>query len=186
MSSLSRRGRPGKGVERARGGRSCLTLSVLALCSCAWGSGLSLARAGDLVTTLEVAGPPGKLTVTNAPIRLRPRQRVRPVWEGKADDEFTLHWTVSNAGPERFENVLVHFFVAAEDRAGQPEVPELLPDKVVVEGALTMDFASTNSSTGTVAFRIHEPGDYLVRLEARIAPGVALDEPVAALDLKVK
>jgi hypothetical protein len=113
----------------------CFYWLTFALCSCALGSGLSMARGGDLVTMLELAGPPGKLTVTNAPARLRPRQRVRPVLEGKIDDEFTLHWTVGNTGKQRFEDVLVHFFVAAENRAGQLEFPELSPDKVVVEGA---------------------------------------------------
>jgi len=143
-------------------------------------------RAEDLITTIEVSGAHGKETVRSTTKVPKTRPESRSVIEGKTNEEFTLHWTMRNAGKTLIEDVLVHFFVAEEDQLGQRAVPNLRPEKVVLEGALTMDFNSTNSATGTLSFRIQKPGAYLVRVEAQNLPDAVIEPPVAALDLRIR
>ena len=151
-------------------------------------SGLVLGE--DLIATVEVSGARGKQIARSTAVspKARPESRPesRPVLEGKRDEEFTLQWTMRNAGKKPIEDVLVHFFVAEQDQTGQREPPNLRPERVVLEGALTMDFNSTNSAIGTLSFRAPKPGDYLVRVEARNLPEEMLEQPAAALDLKIR
>src|SRR5215472_13093050 len=58
----------------------------------------------------------------------------------KAGASLTVTWTMRNtATTATVKNVLVHFFVVKEPKAGQATVPKLNKD-VVLESALTLDF----------------------------------------------
>ncbi|HVY71122.1 MAG TPA: hypothetical protein VHH73_14415 [Verrucomicrobiae bacterium] len=143
-----------------------------------------IATAEDLVATLEVIGAHAKQTATSEQPKT-PRKGPPAVLAAKPDEEMTLHWTVQNKGKQKFEDLLVHFFVTRANPAGVEGPPDMRPDKVVIEGALTLDMAA-NSTTGTLSFRVHDPGMYIVRVEVEGPKTVEFIEPVATLDLEVK
>jgi hypothetical protein len=105
----------------------------------------------------------------------------------KAGEPLTVTWTLRNtAAKTTVKNVLVHFFVVKEPKAGQPTVPKLNKD-VVLESALTLDFKPADKAGGKLHFTIAEAGSYLVRLET-IGAAVGTDghEHFAALDVLVR
>src|SRR5689334_22307747 len=64
----------------------------------------------------------------------------RPVLKVKAGDPIRIQWTLTNVYPHKtLENVVVHFFIVAEKKVGQKELPESRGD-VVIESAFDMDF----------------------------------------------
>jgi hypothetical protein len=119
-----------------------------------------------------------------APSKVKAQER--PVFELGRKERAVLSWRANNGSVSRkFEDVLMHFFVVEEARAGQREVPKL--DKgVVYEGALTMDFLPKSMADWQMSLTIPEPGNYLVRVETiGLAPKEGR-ERFAAMDLVVK
>jgi hypothetical protein len=87
---------------------------------------------------------------------------------------------------ESFKDVVIHFFVVKEEKAGQAAVPKL-DQGVVAENAMTMDFKPKDKARGGLNFQIDKPGTYLLRVETLGASvGTEGHEHFAALDLVVK
>jgi hypothetical protein len=136
---------------------------------------------------LKVEAAGGSRTVHAQTVTLGSKPQSRPLLEGAVGKSIAIHWTLTNADTkETFKDVLVHFFVVKEEKAGQQAVPKL--DKhVEVESALTMDFKPGDKAQGEQTFQIDKPGVYLVRLETvGAAMGGDGHEHFAALDLVIK
>jgi hypothetical protein len=114
------------------------------------------------------------------PVRYR-----RAVLESAATGSFTLTWKVIRSAPQPVKDVLVHFFAVKLDRQGQMP-PALDPERVVIEGALTMDFAAKDTAGGTQHFQIDEPGIYLIRVDVGSDPEKPGIEDLAEVELIVK
>ena len=113
---------------------------------------------------------------------VRPKDRSN--FTVKAGKRIKVHWTLrSTAAGTVSKNVLAHFFVVREKKAGQRTVPKLDKD-VLLESALTMDFKPGDKAEGDLNFTVEKPGAYLVRLETiGAATNADPHEHFAALDL---
>ena len=110
----------------------------------------------------------------------------RPVAELTHDQAARVSWRVENTSTsEEFRDVLVHFFVVREEKIGQDKVPKLTND-VAYEGALTTDFKPREKADWNWTLNIHEPGNYLLRVETIGMLKKHGHEHYAALDLIVK
>jgi hypothetical protein len=134
------------------------------------------AQVGKSSKTAHAAEPPKGLSPIRKPV-------VRPILEAKAGERVTVRWTLTRgAGQPALKNVLVHFFVAPEEEAGQAALPK--DDKNnPVESALVMDFKAGTKAQGEVTVTIAQPGAYLLRLETIGATDADGRESFAALDL---
>ena len=114
------------------------------------------------------------------------KQQQRPAAEFNHDQPVSVAWHAENTGKsEMFKDVLVHFFVVQEEKVGQAEVPKLTED-VTYEGALTMDFKPGQAADWKWTLNIHEPGNYLLRVETIGMASGHGHEHFAAMDLVVK
>lgn len=114
--------------------------------------------------------------------KLPPRTVVRLIHDQSA----RMSWHVENTSKtELFRNVLVHFFVAKEERIGQAQIPKLTKD-VTYEGALTTDFKPHETAEWQGTLNIHEPGNYMLRVETIGMLKEHGHEHYAAMDLIVK
>ena len=112
-------------------------------------------------------------------------KRRRVTLEASADGSFTLTWKVVRTASDPAKDVLVHFFAVKLDRQGQMP-PALEPERVVIEGALTMDFAAKDTAGGTQHFRVEGPGVYLIRVDAGSDPEKPGMEDLAEVELVTK
>jgi hypothetical protein len=91
----------------------------------------------------------------------------RPVIHARAGQPIRIHWILTNVYPNKtLQDVVVHFFIAPQEKVGQRELPTL-GDDVVLETAFDMDFQPGGKAGGRQTIRIDEPGVYLVRVETR-------------------
>jgi hypothetical protein len=91
----------------------------------------------------------------------------RPVLKARAGEPIRIQWMLTNVYPHKtLENVVVHFFVARQEKVGQKELPDLRGD-VVLETAFDMDFKPGAKAGQRNTLRIEAPGVYLVRVESR-------------------
>jgi hypothetical protein len=108
----------------------------------------------------------------------------RPVLEAKVNEPIRIQYHVVNVYPHKtLENVVVHFYVARQQKAGQKELPDL-KGEVEVETAFDMDFKPGGKAGQRSTLRIEKPGAYLVRVETRNTQSD--HEHFAAIDLIVK
>lgn len=108
----------------------------------------------------------------------------RPVIKAKVGDPIKVQWLFTNTYPHKtLANVVVHFFVAREDKAGQKELPDLRGD-VVLETAFDMDFKPGTKAGARSTFQIDAPGTYLVRIETKNTQSD--HEHFAAIDLVIE
>jgi hypothetical protein len=116
-------------------------------------------------------------------VKAKPREAL-DVPVGK---QITVKWTATHTGTdEALKDVVIHFFVVKEEKAGQATIPKLDRD-VLAESALTMDFKPRDKQTGELTFQIDARGVYLLRVESLGAVvGIGGHEDFAALDLIVK
>jgi hypothetical protein len=145
------------------------------------------ARADHLVFDAEVQAGNSKKKCTGDVAALGVKPKPREVFEVPANKPITVKWTVSHAGnKDVLKDVVIHFFVVKEPKAGQVAVPKLDRD-VAVESALTMDFKPKDKQSGELTFQIDAPGTYLLRVESiGAATGIDGHEDFAAMDLVVK
>jgi hypothetical protein len=138
-----------------------------------------IAQVGKVSKTAHAAEPPKGFSPRRTPI-------ARPVLEAGVGEAVTVRWSLTRGtGQPALKNVLVHFFVAPEDKAGQAAVPK--GDKNnPVESALVMDFKAGNKAEGEITLKIDRPGAYLLRLETIGASDVDGRESYAALDLVLR
>lgn len=91
----------------------------------------------------------------------------RPVLRARVNDPIRVQWMLTNVYPHKtLENVVVHFFVAREEKVGQKDLPDLSGD-VILESAFDMDFKPGSKAGQRTTLRIDTPGVYLVRIETR-------------------
>jgi len=150
-------------------------------------AGLSLLHADDLQITVAVTAGERKAETRQtrqspAPDPPAPRE----VFHAESGEPLSVRWQVTNhAQNTKFNDVLVHFFVAREEKTGQHAVPKLTKN-VLYEGALTMDFAPKNSAQWQFDLNITAPGSYLLRVETIGLSQAYGHEYHAALDLVIK
>jgi hypothetical protein len=107
----------------------------------------------------------------------------RPVVKANAGEPIKLQFMLTNVYPNKtLENVVVHFFVARQEKVGQKEPPDLRED-VVLESAFEMDFKPGAKVGQRNTVRIDKPGVYLVRVETRQTQSD--HEHFAAIDLVI-
>jgi hypothetical protein len=160
------------------------------ICSLALAYGLLVlgtARADHFTIELKIETASGSKAVKGKTLAPGAKPKVREVFAAKAGQKFTVRWTLTNVSAKMpAKDVLVHFFVVKEEKAGQVEVPKLIKD-VVAESAVTVDFAPKDRAKGELTFTIEQAGAYLVRLETigAGAPGADEHEHFAALDVTI-
>lgn len=110
----------------------------------------------------------------------------RPVLTVKAGDKIRINWLFTNVYPHKtLENVVVHFYIAREDKKGQKELPNLaVADNVVLESAFDMDFKPGTKAGQRHTLKIDQPGVYLIRLETKETKSD--HEHFSAIDLVVE
>jgi hypothetical protein len=91
--------------------------------------------------------------------------RTRPVVKLKAGETLQVRWFVKNVDREPVKDMVVHFFIAPEEQAGQKAVPDPRKD-AVAENAFAIALAVSASTRGTLRLPIRDPGVYLVRIES--------------------
>ncbi len=107
----------------------------------------------------------------------------RPVLKAKVNEPIRINYLLTNVYPHKtLENVVVHFFIAPQKKAGQKELPDLKGD-VVMETAFDMDFKPGSKAGQRSTLKITTPGVYLVRIETRNTQSD--HEHFAAIDLVV-
>lgn len=107
----------------------------------------------------------------------------RPVLKVRPKEAVKVQFLLTNVYPHKtLENVVVHFFVVREEKAGQKAIPDL-KGEVVLETAFDMDLKPGGKAGQRTTFRIDEPGAYLVRIETRNTQSD--HEHFAAIDLVV-
>jgi hypothetical protein len=160
---------------------SPFTLALLT----AWLGG-ALVRADHLAIELTVQSAKVSKTAHAEMLALGVKPKARGLLEVKAGDAITVKWVLSSTDAKAtVKDVLVHFFVVKEEKAGQAAIPKLDKD-VIAESALTVDFKPKDKVEGELSFTIARPGTYLLRLETRGAAGKDGHEHFAALDLLVR
>jgi hypothetical protein len=145
------------------------------------------ARADHFAIDLKVSVRAGTKTAHADTAAIGVQPKPRGVVDVRAGEKIAVAWTLrSSDAKNTYNDVLVHFFVVREEKAGQQAVPPL--DKsVAAESALTMDFKPGDRADATLEFTLESPGSYLLRLET-IGAAVGSDghEHFAAMDLVVR
>ena len=91
----------------------------------------------------------------------------RPVLKVKAGAPIKIQWIITNVYPHKtLENVVVHAFVAKQEKVGQKDLPDLRGD-VVLESAFDMDFKPGAKAGQRLTLKIDTPGVYLIRVETK-------------------
>ena len=91
----------------------------------------------------------------------------RPVIKAKVNEPIRIQYLLTNVYPHKtLENVVVHFFIARQNKVGQKELPDLKGD-VVMETAFDMDFKPGSKAGQRSTVKIDAPGVYLIRIETR-------------------
>ena len=91
----------------------------------------------------------------------------RPVVKAKVNEPIRINYLLTNVYPHKtLENVVVHFYVARQNKVGQKELPDLKGD-VVTESAFDMDFKPGGKAGQRTTLKIDTPGVYLIRIETR-------------------
>jgi hypothetical protein len=91
----------------------------------------------------------------------------RPVVKAKVNEQIRINYLLTNVYPHKtLENVVVHFYVARQDKVGQKELPDLKGD-VVTESAFEMDFKPGSKAGQRTTLKVDTAGVYLIRVETR-------------------
>lgn len=143
-------------------------------------------RADEFTLKLKVDAPDHPVSTKETVESTAEKPPARPVVELMHDKPVSVSWHAENTSDsEEYKDVLVHFFVVKEEKTGQREIPPLTED-VTYEGALTADFKPHDDADWKWMLKIHEPGNYLLRVETL---GMETDHGhnhFAAMDLIVK
>lgn len=157
------------------------TLSTAALCAFLWAS---YARAEHAKINLDVITPTDQKTAHVDQTPPASGKNPRPVVKGKVNEPIKFEWHFTNTYPNKtIENVVVHFFIARQEKVGQKELPDLQGD-VVLESAFHMDFKPGAKAGQRNKLKIDTPGVYLVRVESRETQSD--HEHFAAIDLVIE
>jgi hypothetical protein len=108
----------------------------------------------------------------------------RPVIKARVNEPIRISYLLTNVYPHKtLENVVVHFFIARQQKAGQKELPNLKGD-VVMETAFDMDFKPGSKAGQRSTVKFDAPGVYLIRVETRNTQSD--HEHFAAVDVVVR
>lgn len=147
-------------------------------------AGAAPARAEHAKITLELASPGDQQTAFVDQTPPESGKNPRPVLRVKAGEPLRVQWVFTNVYPHKtLENVVLHFFVARQEKVGQKDLPDLSGD-VVLETAFDMDLKPGGKGGARSKFTVDEPGVYLVRVESRQTESD--HEHFAAIDLVVE
>lgn len=150
------------------------------------GAGLvvpTTARAEHAKIDLDVIAPGGQQTAHVDQTPPDWGKSPRPVVEAKVGEPIRVRWLLTNVYPHKtLEDVVVHFYVARQESAGQKPLPDL-DDAVILETALDVDLKPGAHVGARSTLRIDEPGPYLVRIETRQTQSD--HEHFAAVDLVI-
>lgn len=142
------------------------------------------ARAEHAKINLDVVASGGQQTAFVDQTPPASGKNPRPVLKAKAGAPIKVQWVLTNVYPHKtLENVVVHFFIARQNKVGQKDLPDLNGD-VVVESAFEMDFKPGAKAGQRSTVRVHQPGVYLVRIETRQTKSD--HEHFAAIDLVIE
>ena len=146
--------------------------------------GNSPVRAEHAKITLDVTTSKGQETAfvdqTPPPSGKNPR----PVVKAKVGEPIKVQFMLTNVYPHKtLENVVVHFFVAKQEKVGQKDLPDL-QGEVVTETAFEMDFKPGAKAGQKSTFRVDKPGVYLIRIETNETQSD--HEHFSAIDLVVE
>jgi hypothetical protein len=161
--------------------RHLATMTVLAVL----GIAAPAARAEHAKVNLDVEAADGrKQTAFVDQTPPESGKNPRPILKAKVGEKLKVQWIFQNAYPNKtIPNVVVHFFVARQEKVGQKELPAL-GDDVVLETAFDMDFKPGAKAGARTTLKIDTPGVYLVRVESRQTNSD--HEHFAAIDLVIE
>ena len=143
----------------------------------------SAARAEHAKIQLDVVGRRDQATAYVDQTPPEWGKNPRRVLKVRPNEPVKIQYMLTNVYPHKtLENVVVHFFVVRQEKAGQKEIPDLKGD-VVLESAFDMDFKPGGKAGQRTTLRIAEPGAYLIRVETRNTQSD--HEHFAAIDLLV-
>ena len=140
---------------------------IVALCSLVLLVATS-ARGEHARINLDVVAPGGQQTSFVDQTPPASGKNPRPVLKAKVGETIRVQWTYTNTYPNKtLTDVVVHFFIARQEKVGQKDLPEMNGDGVIVESAFEMDFKPGAKAGQKQTLRIDHPGVYLVRIETR-------------------
>jgi len=143
----------------------------------------SAVRAEHAKIDLEVATPRNNVSAFVDQTPPEWGKNPRPVLKAKINEPIRIKYLFTNVYPHKtLENVVVHFFIARQQKVGQKELPDLKGD-VVIETAFDMDFKPGSKAGQRSTVKIDTPGVYLIRIESRNTQSD--HEHFAAIDLVV-
>jgi hypothetical protein len=92
--------------------------------------------------------------------------QTRPRVKARVGEALQIRWEMRNTSARTtLKEMVVHFFIVREEKAGQKETPD--PRKgAVAENAFATDLAPGATTRGTLKIALDEPGAYLVRVES--------------------
>jgi hypothetical protein len=141
-------------------------------------------RAEHAKIDLDVSAPGGQQTAHVDQTPPESGKNPRPVLKVKAGEPIKIQWVYTNVYPNKtISNVVMHFFIARQEKVGQKELPDLQGD-VVLETAFDMDFKPGAKAGARSTVKIDAPGVYLIRVESRATQSD--HEHFAAIDLVVE
>ena len=141
------------------------------------------ARAEHAKIQLEVVGRRDQVTAYVDQTPPEWGKNPRPVLKVRSNEPIKVQFLLTNVYPHKtLENVVVHFFVVRQEKAGQKEIPDLKGD-LVLESAFDIDMKPGGKAGQRTTFKIDQPGAYLVRVETRNTQSD--HEHFAAIDLVV-
>lgn len=142
---------------------ACLTMH-LAVFSCSEPAAFEHAK-----ITLDVESAGTKVTAFMDQTPPASGKNPRPVLKAKAGEKIKVQWVLTNVYPNKtLTDVVVHFYVARQEKPGQKELPDLRQEAgLVMETAFEMDFKPGAKAGARTSFTIDQPGSYLVRVETR-------------------
>ncbi|WP_422926640.1 hypothetical protein [Singulisphaera sp. PoT] len=144
----------------------------------------SAARAEHAKINLEVKTPRDQKTAYMDQTPPAHGKNPRPVIKARANETINIQWMLTNIYPHKtLENVVVHFFIAKQEKLGQKDLPDLSGD-VELESAFDMDFKPGSKAGQRLKTKIATPGIYLIRLET--SQTQSDHEHFAAIDLVVE
>ena len=141
------------------------------------------ARAEHAKIQLEVVGRRDQVTAYVDQTPPEWGKNPRPVLKVRSNEPVKVQFLLTNVYPHKtLENVVVHFFIVREEKAGQKEIPDL-KGEVVLESAFDIDMKPGGKAGQRTTLKIDQPGAYLVRVETRNTQSD--HEHFAAIDLVV-
>lgn len=141
--------------------RLTMALGLLTLAFPPW------ARGEHAKMTLDVAASGDQKTAFVDQTPLASGKNPRPVMKVRAGEPVKVQFMLTNVYPHKtLENVVVHFFIARQEKIGQKDLPDLNGD-VVLESAFEMDLKPGAKVGSRNTVRISDPGAYLIRVETR-------------------